>query len=63
MEKGRELGLFSLQKRRLWDIFLQPFNIKRGLMRKTEKDFLPVPVVTGQRAMVINSKRVDLDLS
>jgi len=41
---------------------LLPFSIQRRLVRKTEKDFLPGPVVTQQRAMALNWKEGRLRL-
>lgn len=55
----RELGLFSLEKGRLWGTILKPLSISRGPARKMEKDFLPRPVVIGQQ--VLNSKKVGID--
>jgi len=48
------LALFSLEKapRRLYCGL--SILIRRGLMMKMEKDFLPEPVVTGQGVMVLN---------
>jgi len=48
------LEFFSGRREGSRQTLLQPFNIQRLLMRKTEKDFLTRPVLTVQGAMVLN---------
>ena len=55
-EEGlRESGLFILERRRLRGTLLRPFSIEGGLLvRRTQRDFLPRPVVIRQGATVLN---------
>ncbi|KAK4822630.1 hypothetical protein QYF61_017835 [Mycteria americana] len=51
-ETLRELGLFSLEKRRR--LYCGLSILKRGLIRKMERELLPGPVVTREGVMALN---------
>jgi len=53
-DRLRELGLLSLQKRRLPEGFTAAFQYLRRPIRKMGSIFLARPVVTGQGVMVFN---------
>jgi len=56
-----ELGLFSMEKRRLWGYLIMAFQYLKGAYKRMERDFLAGSVVIGQKVIILTYKRVDSD--
>jgi len=48
----RQLGLFSLEKRKLWEDFTVAFQYLRGAYKRRGVDFLPSLIEIGQGGIV-----------
>lgn len=55
--RWKELDLFSLGRRRLWEGIINIFHYLKGTTGELERDFLDMPVVIGQKEIVLTLKK------
>lgn len=58
IKRVRDLGLFSLDKRRFWGAFIVTFQYLKCVYKKERERLFSSLFVTGQSKMVLNQRRV-----